>query len=52
VSDPYEEPFAPEVRVDTSVVSIEEGVQQIEAHLRAIGLVTTNGASAATANAQ
>jgi len=29
VSDPYEEPLAPEVLIDTSVVSVEEGVRAI-----------------------
>jgi len=29
VSDPYEEPLAPEVLIDTSLVSVEEGVRAI-----------------------
>jgi adenylylsulfate kinase len=36
VSDPYEEPLTPEIKVDTSVVSVDEGVQHIEAHLRTV----------------
>jgi adenylylsulfate kinase len=39
VSDPYEAPLDPEVKVDTSIVSIDEGVLQIEAHLRRLGLL-------------
>ncbi|MEO8875341.1 MAG: adenylyl-sulfate kinase [Polyangiaceae bacterium] len=33
VSDPYEEPLAPEVKIDTSSLSVEEGVLQIESFL-------------------
>jgi adenylyl-sulfate kinase len=29
VSDPYEEPLSPEIKIDTSVVSVDEAVQQI-----------------------
>ncbi|MEO7109516.1 MAG: adenylyl-sulfate kinase [Polyangiaceae bacterium] len=36
VSDPYEEPLTPEVKVDTSIISVDEGVQHIEAHLRTL----------------
>ncbi len=29
VSDPYEEPLTPEIKIDTSVVSVDDAVQQI-----------------------
>lgn len=38
VSDPYEEPLSPEVRVDTSTISVDEGVARIEQKLRDLGL--------------
>lgn len=37
ISDPYEEPLSPEIKVDTSRVSIEEGVSQILSRLRELG---------------
>jgi adenylylsulfate kinase len=37
VSDPYEEPLTPEVRIDTSTVSVPEGVARIVAALRELG---------------
>jgi adenylylsulfate kinase len=33
ISDPYEEPLSPELRVDTSVVSVEQGTTRILAKL-------------------
>ena len=36
VSDPYEEPLAPEIVVDTSIESIEESAEKILAHALAI----------------
>lgn len=33
VSDPYEEPLSPEIKIDTSAVSIADAVLQIEAQL-------------------
>jgi len=39
VSDPYEEPIAPDVTVDSSVESIEESAAKILAHLLDIGAV-------------
>ena len=46
VSDPYEEPLTPEVKIDTSTVSVESGVTLIEAQLRTLGLLASNGAGA------
>ncbi len=44
VSDPYEEPLTPEVKIDTSLVSVDAGVTQIENQLRALGVLASNGA--------
>ena len=46
VSDPYEEPLSPEVKIDTSTVSVDAGVALIEAQLRTLGLLASNGAGA------
>ena len=46
VSDPYEEPLSPEVRIDTSVVSVDGGVGEIENQLRTLGVLASNGAGA------
>jgi adenylylsulfate kinase len=40
VSDPYEEPEHPEVRVDTEFETIEESVQKILAYLESHGYVS------------
>jgi adenylyl-sulfate kinase len=37
ISDPYEEPLSPEVRVDTSVVSVVQGTTRILAKLSELG---------------
>jgi adenylyl-sulfate kinase len=37
ISDPYEEPLSPEIRLDTSVVKIEHGVALILRKLRDLG---------------
>ena len=37
ISDPYEEPLSPELRIDTSVVSVDEGAARIFAKLRELG---------------
>jgi adenylyl-sulfate kinase len=37
VSDPYEAPLAPEVVIDTSVLSVDEGVSRIVTKLRELG---------------
>ena len=38
ISDPFEEPAAPEVHVDTSVLSIEESTQRLASFLRERGV--------------
>lgn len=35
ISDPYEEPLAPEVRIDTSTVSVEQAVEQLLSEIEA-----------------
>ncbi len=37
ISDPYEEPLRPELRIDTSTLSIREGAERILAKLRELG---------------
>jgi len=37
ISDPYEEPSSPELRIDTSTVSIDEGVGRILSKMRDLG---------------
>jgi adenylyl-sulfate kinase len=37
ISDPYEEPVSPEVRIDTRVTSVEEGAERVLAKLRELG---------------
>ena len=44
VSDPYEEPLSPEVRLDTSAVGVEPGVATILAKLRDLGYVRPEAA--------
>lgn len=49
VSDPYEAPLSPEVKLDTSAMSVEAGVARIEDHLQSLGvLAATHAAVAAT----
>ncbi|MDP9150763.1 MAG: adenylyl-sulfate kinase [Myxococcota bacterium] len=43
ISDPYEEPLSPELRIDTSALSIEEGVARIVSKLRELGYLDTGG---------
>jgi adenylylsulfate kinase len=45
ISDPYEEPAAPELRIDTSTVSVEEGSARILSKLRELGYLDTDGAA-------
>jgi adenylylsulfate kinase len=42
ISDPYEEPLSPELKVDTSVVSVDEGANRILAKLRELGYLGDN----------
>jgi adenylyl-sulfate kinase len=37
ISDPYEEPLSPEIKLDTSSISIDEGVARILTKLRELG---------------
>jgi adenylylsulfate kinase-like enzyme len=39
ISDPYEEPLAPEVKIDTSSISVEEGAACILSKLHEMGYV-------------
>jgi adenylyl-sulfate kinase len=48
ISDPYEEPLSPELRIDTSRISIDAGAAQILGKLRELGYLETNGASETT----
>jgi adenylyl-sulfate kinase len=45
ISDPYEDPVAPELRIDTAAVSVDDGVARILAKLRELGYLDSNGAS-------
>ena len=51
ISDPYEEPMAPELRIDTSRVSVDEGVARIFAKLRDLGYLEADSATTTTAGA-
>ncbi|HEX7663159.1 MAG TPA: adenylyl-sulfate kinase [Polyangiaceae bacterium] len=46
VSDPYEAPLSPEVKIDTSAVSVDAGVAKIEDHLRSLGVLSPLAADA------
>ncbi|MGZ3420500.1 MAG: adenylyl-sulfate kinase [Polyangiales bacterium] len=39
ISDPYEPPESPELRLDTSVLSVDEAVARIEGRLRELGFL-------------
>jgi len=45
ISDPYEEPTAPELRIDTSTITVEEGAGRILSKLRELGYLETDGAA-------
>ena len=45
ISDPYEEPTAPELRIDTSTVTVEEGAGRVVSKLRELGYLDTDGAA-------
>jgi adenylylsulfate kinase len=49
ISDPYEEPLSPELRIDTSTLSIDDGVRRILDHLRTAGFLETRRANGAQA---
>jgi adenylylsulfate kinase len=48
VSDPYEEPLSPELRIDTSIVSVDDGTARILGTLRDLGYLEADGAADAT----
>jgi adenylyl-sulfate kinase len=45
ISDPYEDPAAPELRIDTSRVSVDEGVARIFTKLRELGYLEAESAT-------
>lgn len=45
VDDPYEEPLKPEIVVDTSAVSVQEGARQIIDELKKLGYLEAAGAA-------
>jgi adenylylsulfate kinase len=47
ISDPYEEPLSPELRIDTSTVTVDEGVSRILGKLRELGYLETHEATGA-----
>jgi adenylyl-sulfate kinase len=47
ISDPYEEPLSPELRLDTSTVSIDDGVARIFAKMRELGYLEREAAEEA-----
>jgi adenylyl-sulfate kinase len=47
ISDPYEEPLSPELTIDTSRLTIDEGVTRILGTLRELGYLETDGAAQA-----
>src|SRR3954453_20025978 len=49
ISDPYEAPLNAELTIDTSTVSVEEGVQRILAKLRELGFLDEKAAAQPTA---
>ncbi|HEY8087504.1 MAG TPA: adenylyl-sulfate kinase [Polyangiaceae bacterium] len=48
ISDPYEEPHAPELRIDTSRASVEDGASRILSKLRELGYLDNDGAAQST----
>jgi len=42
ISDPYEEPLSPELKIDTSVTTVEDGAARILAKLRELGYLGEN----------
>jgi adenylyl-sulfate kinase len=46
ISDPYEEPLSPELKIDTSRTTVEEGAARILAKLRELGYVGENASEA------
>jgi adenylylsulfate kinase len=50
VSDPYEEPLSPEVRLDTSAFDVNEGVQRIVSTMRELGYLDDDAHARAASN--
>jgi len=48
ISDPYEEPLSPELKIDTSRGSVDEGANRILAKLRELGYLESDGKAAAS----
>ena len=48
ISDPYEEPLSPEIKIDTSRGSIEDGAARILAKLRELGYLDSDEKAAAS----
>jgi adenylylsulfate kinase len=51
ISDPYEEPSSPELRIDTSLVTVDEGVARIFSKLQELGYLGADEATTTTAGA-
>ncbi len=49
ISDPYEVPLSPELTLDTSAISIDEGVARVLAKLRDLGYLEGGGTTQSTA---
>ena len=45
ISDPYEEPLSPELRIDTRALSVEEGAERILARMRELGYLDPKSSS-------
>ncbi|MDP9035580.1 MAG: adenylyl-sulfate kinase [Myxococcota bacterium] len=52
ISDPYEEPLSPELRIDTSALSIEDGVTRIVSKLRQLGYLDSDRAADITGSSE
>jgi adenylylsulfate kinase-like enzyme len=48
ISDPYEEPLSPEIKIDTSRGSVDEGASRILAKLGDLGYLESDGKVAAS----
>ena len=40
IDSPYEEPDAPEIRIDTTALSADEAAERIIAHLKRLGIIS------------
>ncbi len=45
ISDPYEEPISPELRLDTSTLSVDEGTERILAKMQELGYLDAHARS-------